>query len=127
MGDKRQYVFKMLLIGSSGVGKSCLLLRYCDDSFAENYVSTMGVDFKIRTIETVDAVIKLQIWDTAGQVRCAPRQPARAGCYARSCPAQRDTPPHRGGQLRSAQLNSRAARVPRSVSAPLRRATTAGS
>merc|ERR1711967_229834 len=63
------YLFKLLLIGDSGVGKSCLLLRFTDDTYAESYISTIGVDFKIRTIQLESKTIKLQIWDTAGQER----------------------------------------------------------
>ncbi|KAK6131827.1 hypothetical protein DH2020_034423 [Rehmannia glutinosa] len=63
------YLFKLLLIGDSGVGKSCLLLRFADDSYLDSYISTIGVDFKIRTVEQDGKTIKLQIWDTAGQER----------------------------------------------------------
>ena len=62
-------IFKLLLIGDSGTGKSSILNRYVDDSYSENYISTIGVDFKIKTVEYGDKVIKLQIWDTAGQER----------------------------------------------------------
>ena len=63
------YLFKVLIVGESGVGKSCLLLRFTEGIFNENYISTIGVDFKIRTINLNGSVIKLQIWDTAGQER----------------------------------------------------------
>lgn len=63
------YLIKLLLIGDSGVGKSCLLLRFSDDSWTPSFITTIGIDFKIRTIELEGKRIKLQIWDTAGQER----------------------------------------------------------
>jgi len=70
-GNKSPYdmLIKLLLIGDSGVGKSCLLCRYSDDVFNSNFITTIGIDFKIRTIELDGSKIKLQIWDTAGQER----------------------------------------------------------
>ncbi|CAI0393409.1 unnamed protein product [Linum tenue] len=63
------FLIKLLLIGDSGVGKSCLLLRFSDGSFTTSFITTIGIDFKIRTIELDGKRIKLQIWDTAGQER----------------------------------------------------------
>ena len=56
-------------MGDSSVGKSCLLLRFADDSFSESYISTIGVDFRFKTLSVDGKIIKLQIWDTAGQER----------------------------------------------------------
>jgi Ras-related protein Rab-1A len=63
------YLFKLVLIGDSGVGKSCLLLRFADDAFTDSYISTIGVDFRFRTVTIDSKIVKLQIWDTAGQER----------------------------------------------------------
>ena len=63
------YLFKLLLIGDSGAGMSCLLLRFADDTYAESYISTIGVNFKMRTIELDGRTIKLQICDIADQER----------------------------------------------------------
>jgi len=71
MTVKRDYdqLFKLVLIGDSGVGKSCLLLRFADDQFTDSYITTIGVDFRFKTIPVGDKTVKLQIWDTAGQER----------------------------------------------------------
>nr|XP_015095111.1 ras-related protein Rab-35 [Vicugna pacos] len=53
----------------AGVGKSSLLLRFADNTFSGSYITTIGVDFKIRTVEINGEKVKLQIWDTAGQER----------------------------------------------------------
>ena len=63
------YMFKMVLIGDTCVGKSCVLTRFADDNFSENHVTTIGVDFRFKSLEINGYSIKLQIWDTAGQER----------------------------------------------------------
>lgn len=63
------YLFKIILIGDSGIGKSCLLNRFVDNTYEPNNISTIGVDFKMKTVQIGTRNIKLQIWDTAGQER----------------------------------------------------------
>ena len=63
------HLFKLLLIGDSGVGKTCILFRFADDQFNTSFISTIGIDFKIKTVEINGKRVKLQIWDTAGQER----------------------------------------------------------
>lgn len=63
------HLFKLLLIGDSGVGKSNMLLRFADDIYKEDSVATIGVDFKICSRDIDGSVVKTQIWDTAGQER----------------------------------------------------------
>ena len=70
MGDENyDFIFKDLLLGNSDVGKSSLLLRYVDSVWSDTFVPTIGVDFKVKTIEIDGKKVKLQIWDTAGQER----------------------------------------------------------
>lgn len=61
------FLFKFVMVGNSAVGKSSLLLRFADDQFNENYMITIGVDFRFKSMRINDSIIKLQIWDTAGQ------------------------------------------------------------
>ena len=63
------YLIKCLVIGDAGTGKSSIMMRFADDVFCPSYISTIGVDFKIRTMEFRDKIVKYQIWDTAGQER----------------------------------------------------------
>ena len=63
------YIFKLLIIGDSHVGKSSLLMKYVDDNFYENFDNTIGVDFRLKHVDIDDKIIKLQIWDSSGQCR----------------------------------------------------------
>ena len=67
--DTYDYLFKILLIGDAAVGKSSLLMRYTDNKFPDNYMATIGIDFRIKSFTLNGQIIKLQIWDTAGQDR----------------------------------------------------------
>ncbi|XP_010363036.1 ras-related protein Rab-13 isoform X2 [Rhinopithecus roxellana] len=69
MAKAYDHLFKLLLIGDSGVGKTCLIIRFAEDNFNNTYISTIGIDFKIRTVDIEGKKIKLQVWDTAGQER----------------------------------------------------------
>ena len=63
-------VYKILLLGDSEVGKSCFLMRYADNVFVDNYITTIGLDYKLKYIQLDSGqVIKVQLWDTAGQDR----------------------------------------------------------
>jgi len=62
-------LFKVLLIGESAVGKSSLVKRYTDDEYDGKFISTIGVDFSVKTIDRNGKRVKLQVWDTAGQER----------------------------------------------------------
>ena len=63
------YLFKILLLGDSDVGKSSLILRYTDETFNSKLVNSIGVDFKMKKREIDGKIIKVQIWDTAGHER----------------------------------------------------------
>lgn len=62
-------IVKLIIIGDSNVGKSCLLQRFCDDEFSPSFIATIGIDHRSKTISlpTTNESVKLQIWDTAGQ------------------------------------------------------------
>lgn len=60
---------KVITIGDSGVGKTCMILRTCDNKFSHSFITTIGIDFKTKNFIIKDKKIKLQIWDTAGQER----------------------------------------------------------
>jgi len=63
------HIFRILLIGNASVGKTSLLHRYVDDTFSDHFIPTIGIDFRIKTIQLGGKTIKLQVWDTAGPER----------------------------------------------------------
>lgn len=65
--NQYDYMVKLIIIGDSGVGKTNILTRFCQDIFKDTHVATIGVDFSVRTIQVEDKKIRLQVWDTAGQ------------------------------------------------------------
>ncbi|KAJ1509140.1 Ras- protein Rab-4A [Coelomomyces lativittatus] len=69
MSDVYDFLFKFLIVGSAGTGKSCLLYRFLEDKFRPNTSHTIGVEFGSKVIQIGKYRIKLQIWDTAGQER----------------------------------------------------------
>lgn len=63
------HLIKIVIIGAPGAGKTSLMLRFIENHYDESYISTIGVDFKLKTIRVGDSILKLQVWDTAGQER----------------------------------------------------------
>ena len=69
MTSEPTMTFKILTIGESGVGKTCVLRRFVENKFLKNHLATIGIDFKTKTLNINNQEIKLKIWDTAGQER----------------------------------------------------------
>lgn len=69
MAKQYDVLFRLLLLGDSGVGKTCMLRRFTEGEFDPSHISTIGVDFKMKTIEIDGLRVRVQIWDTAGQER----------------------------------------------------------
>jgi len=69
--NRFDYIFKIVVVGDASCGKTSLISRFVDDTFATQTLSTIGVDFRVRTVTVDGVVVKLQIWDTAGQERFA--------------------------------------------------------
>lgn len=86
-GDQNfDYMFKILIIGNSSVGKTSFLFRYCDDSFTSAFVSTVGIDFKVKTVFRGEKRVKLQIW--VSETQACPRtiwsiSSSASGAYSR--------------------------------------------
>ena len=62
-------LFRVMILGDTGVGKTCLLQRFCDEEFRHSHVYTIGIDFKMKTVSVGNLKVRIQIWDTAGQER----------------------------------------------------------
>lgn len=62
-------LYKIIMVGDSGCGKTALLLRFADNIFNEHQGCTIGVDFKMKLVKVDGRTIKMQVWDTAGQER----------------------------------------------------------
>ncbi|GMH60883.1 hypothetical protein TrRE_jg3910 [Triparma retinervis] len=67
--ERYDYIFKLVVVGDSGVGKSSLVNQFCHESFTFDLKSTIGVEFNVKTVEVNGKIIKSQLWDTAGQER----------------------------------------------------------
>ena len=67
--EKEIAAYKVILLGDSGVGKTSIVSQYFEKTFNENHITTIGVDFRYKSIEVDGTVIRLQVWDTAGQER----------------------------------------------------------
>ena len=68
--EKKEVLYKILLLGDSSVGKTCFLMRYTDNTFQEIHMSTIGLDYKLKNVQLDEnRMVKIQIWDTAGQDR----------------------------------------------------------
>ncbi|KAF2078667.1 hypothetical protein CYY_000038 [Polysphondylium violaceum] len=68
---EEEILYKIILVGESGVGKSSILVRFTDNTFTPHFAPTLGVDFNVKTIRNKETgqTVKLQLWDTAGQER----------------------------------------------------------
>uniref|UniRef100_A0A2K6CC90 RAB4B, member RAS onco family n=1 Tax=Macaca nemestrina TaxID=9545 RepID=A0A2K6CC90_MACNE len=69
MAETYDFLFKFLVIGSAGTGKSCLLHQFIENKFKQDSNHTIGVEFGSRVVNVGGKTVKLQIWDTAGQER----------------------------------------------------------
>lgn len=67
--DEYDVLQKVLIVGDTAVGKTCLLLRFCSNEFRTSFLSTIGIDFRVKVFETSGTRVKMQVWDTAGQER----------------------------------------------------------
>ena len=67
--ERFDHMVKILLIGESGVGKTCVLHKFNNGEFMVNHLTTIAIDFKVKYFDVKNTRLKMQIWDTAGQER----------------------------------------------------------
>ena len=68
--EQKEFIYKILLLGDSSVGKTCFLMRYTDNTFQDIHMSTIGLDYKLKNVQLENGkMVKIQVWDTAGQDR----------------------------------------------------------
>ena len=70
MAETKSFIYKICVVGDGGVGKTSMVLRYCEDTFKDNYIMTIGSNFSTKTVELPEHpqfIVKLQLWDLAGQ------------------------------------------------------------
>ncbi|XP_052276306.1 ras-related protein Rab-15-like isoform X2 [Dreissena polymorpha] len=69
ISKRYDHLLRLLLVGETGVGKTCLLCRFSSDDFISSHISTIGIDFKMKMMDIDGQTVKVQVWDTAGQER----------------------------------------------------------
>ncbi|XP_063959028.1 ras-related protein Rab-15-like [Lytechinus pictus] len=69
MAKQYDVLIRLLMLGDSGVGKTCMLCKFTEEAFSHTHIATIGIDFKMKTLVVDDKKIRIQIWDTAGQER----------------------------------------------------------
>lgn len=69
MMEEYDYLFKIVIVGKSGIGKSSIMSRFTEDTYTDSFITTIGVDFRLKTVKHSGKSVKLQLWDTAGQER----------------------------------------------------------
>ena len=79
------YLVKILLIGESGVGKTCILQQFIESKFSVNHLPTIAIDFRMKILKIKEKKIKMQLWDTAGQERFNTLTAGFFKCKIKSC------------------------------------------
>lgn len=76
---RKEHLYKILVIGDLGVGKTSIIKRYVHHNFSPNYRATIGVDFALKVLNWDQETVRLQLWDIAGTVHCFKKGLTRGG------------------------------------------------